>query len=247
MKPSHLQKNPDSMPGSAKLFIAATGILGLILTAVAVVQWQSQNLKHFVAYLLLAMAASTLKVRLPGFSGNISPNFLLLLVGVADFRFSEVVVMAFAAILVQSLWKSRLNSKLVRVAFNISAVIASISAAYWIPRYILSALNQHSLLVLMASASCIYFAVNTLLVTMVVSLVEQKSHADQWWQCYLWSFPYYVAGAAVASMVSFSNRSAGWTASLLVLPVMLLVYLYYRMQTTRAVVKETIGAATYAD
>jgi hypothetical protein len=50
-----------------------------------------------------------------------------------------------------------------------------------------------------------------------------------WRQCYLWSFPYYLAGSVVAAAITFSSRTAGWKPSLLMLPVMYLIYSYYRL------------------
>jgi hypothetical protein len=54
-----------------------------------------------------------------------------------------------------------------------------------------------------------------------------------WQQCYLWSFPYYLAGAAVAGRVMVSSRNVGWASSLLILPIMYLVYVFYGMCVER--------------
>jgi hypothetical protein len=54
-----------------------------------------------------------------------------------------------------------------------------------------------------------------------------------WQQCYLWSFPYYLVGSAIAGIVTVSSRTIGWEASLLVLPLMYLVYTFYRLYLER--------------
>ena len=50
-----------------------------------------------------------------------------------------------------------------------------------------------------------------------------------WMQHYGWSFPYYLGGAALAGMIGWLNLSFQWEASLLVLPVVYLIYRSYRL------------------
>ena len=90
------------MPNKAKLYIASVLTAGLATEAAAVWQWQCSDCAHYLVYLLLALLTSTLKVSLPGIQGNISVNFLFVLLGVAELNFSETVVMAPLAALVQS-------------------------------------------------------------------------------------------------------------------------------------------------
>jgi hypothetical protein len=63
--------------------------------------------------------------------------------------------------------------------------------------------------------------------------VETKPFARSWQQCYIWSFPYYLIGAAVAGLVNVSGRHVGWETSLLILPIMYLIYLHYRLFVER--------------
>jgi len=44
----------------------------------------------------------------------------------------------------------------------------------------------------------------------------------------MWSFPFYLVGTALTAAVIASDQSAGWRLSLLALPLMYLVYVYYR-------------------
>jgi hypothetical protein len=74
----------------------------------------------------------------------------------------------------------------------------------------------------------VYFFLNTLMVSEVLALLQSQNVVVIWKNCHLWSFPYYLVGAAVAAVSSALSRPAGWPASLLVLPVMTLVYVCYR-------------------
>jgi diguanylate cyclase (GGDEF)-like protein/putative nucleotidyltransferase with HDIG domain len=54
-----------------------------------------------------------------------------------------------------------------------------------------------------------------------------------WSECYFWSFPYYLVGAAAVGLVGIVNRAAGWETSLLVLPLIYWVYRSYRLYLGR--------------
>jgi len=74
---------------------------------------------------------------------------------------------------------------------------------------------------------------NTVPVACAISLTEYKPVRKIWSECYFWSFPYYLVGAAIAGLVSFVSRSAGWLASLFVLPVIYLIHRSYRLYLAR--------------
>jgi diguanylate cyclase (GGDEF)-like protein/putative nucleotidyltransferase with HDIG domain len=87
-------------------------------------------------------------------------------------------------------------------------------------------------ILLMVSALMFFFA-NTLPISIVIALTEGKSSRKVWSECYFWSFPYYLVGAAAVGLVGIINRSAGWQTSLLVLPLIYWVYRSYRLYLGR--------------
>jgi len=216
------------MNSKAKTYIAGAAAVGLTLLAIGLFQVGFPNPTRLAMFLLLALLASTLKVHLPGITGTMSVNFLFILMGIADYTFSETILAGCAGALVQSLWKARRRPQPVQILFNVSALAISISVSYWGSHVVLERAGTSSLVVLLALATCLFFVTNTGLVATVLSLVEQKPLRNVWRQCYAWSFPYYLVGAAIAAVVSLVSRSAGWRVSLLVLPVMYLTYVWYR-------------------
>jgi Ca2+/Na+ antiporter len=86
---------------------------------------------------------------------------------------------------------------------------------------------------MLALAACVFFLSNTLLISGVLCLLEGKPLNKIWQQCYLWSFPYYLVGSAIAGLVTVSSRAIGWRGALLVLPLMYLVYTFYRLYLAR--------------
>ena len=222
------------MSTKAKLYIYANVALGSAVFAICLLfSWQSADPVRFACYLLLTMVASTLKVHLPGMTGTISLNFLFVLIALADFGFSETVLVATCGALVQSLWKRRTPPKLVQLAFNTAVLASSAAFAFQAGRFLLAGHAAHYLPVLLALSSTLYFFSNTFLISGVISLVEHQRLADVWLRCHLWTFPYYLVGAAVAGLVSVCSSAVGWQAALLVLPVMYFLYVFYRQCVQR--------------
>jgi len=180
------------------------------------------------------LLASTWKVKLPGFTGTISGNFLFVLIGISAFSFAETMTLAAASALVQSFWRADKKPLPVQVGFNMAVLAASAGTAWLVAQGISKFFAPHSLIVLLVPSACVYFLANTGLVSGVIALVEQKPFPAVWRQCHGWSFPYYVLGAGLAALISVSGRTAGWNLSLLIVPAMYLVYSYYRFYVEQA-------------
>jgi len=230
------------MPSQAKFYIAIMGAAGIAVLALAGLQWSPENLTRFAVFFLLALAASTMKVRVPGFTGTISANFMFIMIGIAQFSFSETALLGFGGALVQSLWKTRQRPQLVQLFFNVMCLTVSSAGAYGLAHFVAKAMGSNALVPLMALGGCFFLVLNTGMVSLVVSLAEGRPLRQVWQQCYEWVFPYFLVGGAVAGLAGGSGRAAGWKVSLLVLPVMYFVYVYYRMRLSRALAPAMTGA-----
>src|ERR1019366_2906492 len=126
--------------------------------------------------------------------------------------------------LVQSLFYAKVRPKPVQLAFNFASVACSIQAAYTVHH----APNLQSGLLTAAT----FFLTNTLFIAAVIALTERK---NLWtvWRDYFWSFPNYLVGAAAAWVVGVSGRLIGWQPSLLVMPILYVVYRSHRMYVGR--------------
>src|SRR5690349_17788750 len=196
------------MPAKAKIYIGLIVGLGFsLLTGCLVFQAQFPNLPRYYSYLLLAVLASTLKIRLPGITGTISANFLFIVIGISDFTMAETLTMGCTAILVQCVWRTKSRPRLVQVIFNVAALALSIGAAYQVAHFIVALARRESLSALLVQAACIYFVSNTMLISGVLCLMEGKPLKQVWQQCYFWTFPYYLVGSAIAGVVTVSSRA----------------------------------------
>jgi hypothetical protein len=84
-----------------RFFIAVVVICGTAVLTYSVLHGRSENPLKFFCYLLIALAASRLKVNLPGITGTMSVNFLFLLLGVLELSLSEAMALGCAAVVVQ--------------------------------------------------------------------------------------------------------------------------------------------------
>jgi len=230
------------MPAKAKLFIALAIIPGLVMLSLGVAHWESADPARFAIYLLLALIASTLKVRLPGVTGSVSLNFLFILIGLSQLSFSETLALGAIATVMQCVWKNGARPCIPQVMFNVAALTMAITTAHFM--YHLPQIQQMNgrIPVMLALAACFFFLTNTVLVATVLSLVETRPFMRVWHQCYYWSFPYYLIGVGVASLISYSSQYVGWRTSLLILPIMYLIHLHHQLSVERHVAEDRIKA-----
>jgi PAS domain S-box-containing protein len=215
------------MSMSARLFIAVILSLGTAAIARGIELWSVQDPVRFFCYLALAIPASCLKVRLPGITGTMSVLFLFLLAGIAELGISETLVIGTTCALVQCFWHTSVRPRPIQLLFSVANIAFAVTAAdavYHWPLLISADLQAPFRLALAAS---VFFLVNTFPVATVIALTEGKSIAHVWPQCYCWSFPYYLIGAAIVGVFSFTNRSLDWQAWLLILPVVYVIYRSY--------------------
>ena len=220
------------MSAKTKLFIGITAALGMAVLSSALWHWQSADLTRFVCYLLVAVLASGLKVQLPGIDGTMSVNFLFILLGVVELSLPETLLIGCTATLVQSAWQARKKLDPIKVAFNVFGMMVNASALCYVTYHYFDA-RMAAKPVLLMVAALIFFLANTLPVSFVIALTENKSARKIWSECYFWSFPYYMVGAAAVGLVGVINRRAGWQTSLLVLPLIYWVYRSYRFYLAR--------------
>ena len=210
-----------------------TASIGMVVLASAVLHWQSADLTRFVCYLAVALLASSLKVQLPGIDGTMSVNFLFILLGVVELSLPETLVIGCTATLLQSVWQTRNRLDPIKVVFNVLGMMANASALCYLSYHWLAARLGANKPIPLMMAALVFFVANTLPISIVIALTEGKSSRKVWSECYFWSFPYYLVGAAAVGLVGIINKQAGWETSLLVLPLIYWVYRSYRLYLGR--------------
>ena len=221
-----------SLPKRAIAYVLLTAALGSWALGAALFHWRSHSPLQFWCYLAIAMFASTLKVRLPGIESTMSVHFLFILLGILELSPSETMVLACGAALLQSMWNTKKKPELVKVIFNVGMTANAVWVtyqAYWLAARLFH--NNVPLLLLTVGTS--YFVMNTGPVSIVIALSQRSSIRSTWSLTYFWSFPYYLAGAAIVGLVDLCNRYVGWEMALLVAPVMYWIFRTYSIYLAR--------------
>ncbi|MDH3629129.1 MAG: hypothetical protein OEV00_04795 [Acidobacteriota bacterium] len=221
------------MSGKLKLYLACVIGAGALVLGSSLFHWEPVDLQRFSLYLFLTLFASMLKMKLPGMTGSYSLGFLFVLIGVLHFSLPETLLAGCGGALVQSLWNAKRRPTLVQVLFNVCNFSVSIGLCFYLVYGPLAKLLGVTGASGVAVVACLFFVVNTGLVSGVLSLLDGKSLTDVARQWYLWSFPYYLVGAVLVSLLPLSGQAFRAEAFLLLLPPLLLAHFYYRLSLKR--------------
>ncbi len=160
----------------------------------ALTNWHSEDPTRFAVFLVLFIAAATLKCRVPGVAGTYSPIFFFSLLASTTLSLPETWVASALAAMVATVYKPKYKPSLVKVAFNgANMALASAAAYVFVQRLIPGFSDQPALLCLIVGAAAFY-VVNTGLVSIVVALTDHGSLSTAWKNWCAGSLPYYVVG-----------------------------------------------------
>jgi diguanylate cyclase (GGDEF)-like protein/putative nucleotidyltransferase with HDIG domain len=223
----------DPFPRKARVYVALTALLGGASIVAAVAAWDSPDFFKYAAFVLVAAGSSGLRIRVPGITGTLSLTFLFVLFGILELNPPETLLLGCVATLIQCGWKRSARPRLGQVIFKVSSMALAIAIAEAV--YHAALFNSHHIdpPLRLAAATCALFLANTAPVAVVFSLTEGKSILATWRECYFWSLPYYLGGAALAEIASLANHFVGWQAVLLSGPAMYLIYRSYRLYLDR--------------
>src|SRR5438477_450175 len=217
----------------AQLYIGITLLAGLLSLSVGLFHGQWTEPSRYICYLALALLASGMKVSLPGVHGTMSVIFLFILIGVRELTLAQTLLMGILGTVIQCYWKPKTWPKPIQVAFNIASMASAVAGTYYLSHSRVSQFVADNQLLMLVAAASTFFVLNTAPVACVISLTEQKSLRKVWSECYFWSFPYYLLGAAIAGVVELIDKKTGWQSSVLILPVVYLIFRSYRLYLAR--------------
>src|SRR3989441_12744822 len=197
----------EAVTPKAGLYIASIAAAGLALLTLGLSHWQSSGTARFAAFFFLAAAASTQKIRLPRMRGTMSLSFLFILIGIANFSFSETLLLGCTAALIQTFWMAKRQPRVEQVVFNIATLVLCAGFADWMGHEASVLARTNSLVLLIAAATFLFLVLNTGLVAVVISLTEQKPFRKEWLYCFYWSFPNFLVGGVTAGDPTGPSRS----------------------------------------
>src|SRR5665213_902998 len=217
----------------ARVYIVAMVAAGAAVLGYGFWNWHTADWARYAFLLGVSGLASGMKVTLSAGAGTMSMNFLFILIGVQSLSLGETLLMGVAGILLQRCLRANNKPSIVQAVFNVASIACSIGAAFAVYRTGLKfgGLVEAPVLLLLAAGT--FFLANTFSVALAIGLTEQKSPWAVWRATYFWSFPNYLVGAAVAWVLGAVSKVFGWQVSLLVLPVLYVIYRSHRLYVDR--------------
>jgi diguanylate cyclase (GGDEF)-like protein/putative nucleotidyltransferase with HDIG domain len=217
----------------AKLYVTIVSLAGLGVIGATLNRFSSDDLYRFAFYLVLSGLAAGLKVSLPGIRGTMSVCFLFVFIGIADLSASEAMIIGCLGTVVQCLWKPKQRPKAFQVIFNIANTGIAVALAYSF--YHCAPLQRFDNIgpLLLIATGVAYYLLNTIPIAGVISLSEGKPFGETWHSCFFWSFPFYLVGASLAWIISLFTRQMHWQGSIVLMPVIYLIYRSYELYLAR--------------
>ncbi len=213
-----------------KTFIVAMMLLGFGTAGYAAAASYAPHTYFALAVLALAAATSRMKVKLPGINGNMSVNLPFLLTAAVNISGAEAVIITCISTLVQCWPRKNAKFNPQQMAFNLSMMAFATAAATLIFHAVSQsqALWQSSTLGLVFATLALFLG-QTAPVAGIVAVSEGRSAGSVWLNLAQLSFPYYIVGAGVTSMVQAMTSHLGWGLALAVFPVMYAIHRSYRL------------------
>jgi diguanylate cyclase (GGDEF)-like protein/putative nucleotidyltransferase with HDIG domain len=217
----------------SKIYVLAVSLTGFASVGWCLRHWDSQDWPRFVCYLVVSALAAGLKVNLPGVLGTMSVGFLFVFVGITELGLAETLILGCTGTLVQCIWRPKRRPALFQIVFSLASTGLAIIVAYsfynspWLHRF-----GRGSPLLLIVTG-LIYFGANTAPIAGAISLSEGKRFSQTWHSCYFWSFPFYLLGTSVAWIMSLVSKQLDWQSSVMLLPVIYLIFRSYRLYLGR--------------
>ena len=116
----------------------------------------------------------------------------------------------------------------VQILFNVaSAIIATVLAWHGYVRLV----GMHvEVATALAIAATIYFFSNTILVALVIGWSQKADPLTIWRRDFVWFLPFYLVGAVLAAGANLVGIVYGWMTSLLLIPMVYIIYRSYTEQ-----------------
>lgn len=212
-----------------KTFIGAMLVIGLGASTYASAishQWHGYFMLSVMA---LAAATSRMKVKLPGINGNMSMNLPFLLTAAVNLSSAETIAITCVSTAVQC-WPrkdAKFNSQ--QMTFNLSMMVFASSLASTTYHVVSqSQMLWHSTTLALVLATAALFVGQTAPVAGIVAASESKKAWSIWTNLAQLSFPYYIVGAGVTSLVEAMTLHLGWGLALGVFPAMYIIHHSYK-------------------
>jgi diguanylate cyclase (GGDEF)-like protein/putative nucleotidyltransferase with HDIG domain len=219
--------------GGTRRFVSIIAMLGLVALVSNLWRWNSPDVLKYGCFLLIAMLSSGMRISIPGARNSLSLTFLFVLLGLVELTPSETVLMAALAGLVQGCWRgeSRVSWSQSIIQASLMALGTELAERVYASAWLTNVSAEPP--IRLAAATLALFLITTVPLALLTSMRDEEAFHTVWFSGHLWSFPYYLGGAAVAQVLAIIDYHVGWQTVLLTVPVVYLIYRSYRLYLER--------------
>ena len=230
-----------NMSLKARLYWLTVVATGLYIIASGAATWNlhQENLLKLAFYLVAAIVASWLKIKLPGVLGTLSMNYLFIVAGLLELQLESAILIGVLSVIAQILIRARSRPTWEQIVFSAIAITVPIVGADWVLglHFITDIDPTHCLA--LVSASMVYFFLNTWMVAIIIGLTTSASPFNIWRENLVWTSPQYLVGGALAGGFHLINQYVPWQGILLSGPPLYLVYRSYHLYLGRVEQQQT--------
>ncbi len=224
------------MPRAAKLYWFLVVAVGCLCLARSLAGWQvhEENTIRFAIYLIAAVLASRLKIRLPGIFGTLSMNYVVIIAALLSLSLNAAILVAIGSTLGQCLIQVSARPKWFQVIFSAGGIPVPVIATHivlkseWFSR-----IDHKGYLARSSLGSMVYFVLNTGTVAGIIAFSAGKPIYQTWRNSYFWTSPQYLVGGGIAGATHFLSMYWGWPALLMAGPPLYLLYRSYTLYLGR--------------
>jgi len=218
------------MKGKAQLYQSAILLLGLLLTVRQAVEWSSAETPLFLMYLGLTILTSLLRLGVPTVAGTISVGFIFILASLAQLPLGQTIAIGVTGTVIHCLRDVKKSVDWLSMAFQTAVVVLGIEAANAAYHRMMAILPAGGLAAALPMAGTILFLVTAFPLAATTALSERELLRRVWQNRFLWSLPYYLAGAALAGLLTAIVHMPWWQTAVVIIPLLFLVYRAYGLQ-----------------
>lgn len=214
----------------AKIYQMAILVLGAGFALRQAVHWTSGNTAVFIGYLTLNTLTSLFRFGVPTAGGTISIGFIFILASIAQLTLSQTLVIGVAGVVAHQFNETRGKVDPLNVGFQCAVIVLGIEAAHAVFTRVVVLLPAEGLAAALPMAGTMLFLVMAFPMAATTALSEGDRLSRVWQERYLWTLPYYLAGSALAGLLSGIRQMPVWQTALMVVPMLFLVYRAYGLQ-----------------
>lgn len=218
------------MTKKAKVYQSLILLLGLGLAVRQSLISTGGNDQLFVSYFALTILTSLLRLGVPTAAGTISIGFIFILASLAQLSMGQTITIGITGTIIHCLRDTKARIEWRTLLFQAAVVVLGIEAAHFVYEFTLRHLPGGRMAAALPLAATVLFIVTALPLATAAAMKERESVWRVVHNRFLWSLPYYLAGAALAGLLTTLVQLPTWQTLAIILPLLLLVYRAYGLQ-----------------